>query len=168
MEFNFQEQLLVGQIGEDVIDSHLLNKYGMKAEKVSPELDQLGVDRIIRGGLGTTWSAEYKTDFVAGKTHNAFIETVSVDSSNKLGWSRTSIAQWILYYVPPDGLLYFLETTEVKKKIDEWCSKYRIAKAQNSGYFSHGVIVPLAELEAISFMVDSKILVVSEAREIKA
>jgi hypothetical protein len=92
-------------------------------------------------------TVEYKTDARAQRTHNAFIETVSVDTANKPGWAYSCTATILAYYVPGDELVYVFRPSRLRGLLPAWLSKFPVRRAQNDGYTTEGVCVPLAELE---------------------
>jgi hypothetical protein len=121
----------------------------------SLELDKRGIDRILIDKEDLTVSKiDYKHDWRASETGNAFIETCSVykeGECKKHGWVYTGGADDIYYnvvgeetiYVVPKSLLITITETR-------WEDEYRTASARNPGYVSHGILVPLEEIAEIS------------------
>lgn len=108
-----------------------------------------GIDRHFtdkKTGIATT--VEYKADTTASRTGNAFVETVSVDATGKLGWAYTSQADWLFYYLPQDGLLYFWHFAEFRKHLPRWVRECKSRAIPNQGYKTVGMLVPLGEFEA--------------------
>lgn len=151
-EYQFEGQLKRGQDGEAVLDRH----YGRWFE-IKPATDaeqREGVDRHYTDKeSGEHFAIEYKTDWTAGWSNNAFVETVSVDTTGKQGWAYTSKADWLIYYIPPLGLAYMFRMAVIRAWVDDWKAKYRTQRIPNKGYQTHGVIVPLHEFEKHSFEV---------------
>ena len=77
--YKFQEQLAIGEENEMKLDSFLAKWFDI--ERVSQEGQRQGIDRLFtRRDNKVIYRVEYKTDFTASRTGNAFIETVSVDT----------------------------------------------------------------------------------------
>lgn len=144
--FSFQEQLTKGQDAERILDRHFIGKFHII--EATPAEQREGIDRwFVSRETAARFSVEYKTDWRAGDTHNAFVETISVDSSQKLGWVYTSKAYRILYFVPGDDLVYVFKTSSLRARVEIWSKTLPVRKAKNDGYWTHGVIVPLSEFE---------------------
>jgi hypothetical protein len=107
-----------------------------------------GIDRIFtRRQTGQRLAVEYKTDYKASETGNAFVETVSVDAAGKASWAYSSEADYLIYYVPGDGLIYVLALEILRRELPRWIEEYPLRAAQNEGYTTHGVLVPLHKFE---------------------
>lgn len=144
--YSFSNQFKQGTNGESALDRFFGDQFEITA--VSRKLQRRGIDRIFRSRAGDNLlRVEYKTDYLAHKTGNAFIETVSVDSAGKRGWVHTSEADYLIYYVVEDLLIYVVAFTTLRRVLPGWLKRYPTKKAPNSGYFTHGLLVPLRELE---------------------
>lgn len=145
MIYDFQEQLRKGKEAERFLDEYFTKQdFYIEHIRLSDEL-KLGIDRVFyRHGM--RWTVEYKTDFLADKTGNAFIETKSVDDE-KLGWLYTSLSQIIFYYVPGLKKIYSLDVVILRKESNNFQEKYPKRSSQNATYRSEGILVPLTELE---------------------
>lgn len=143
--FRFDKQLAEGEDGERVLDEHFGAKYDIIP--VPMELQKLGIDRIFQDReTGMRWSVEYKTDARAGDTNNLFVETVSVDATGKLGWAYTSCAQVVVVYTPPSHIAHMLSAIGVKAGVKAWERRHGTKSAQNEGYTTRGVPVPIREV----------------------
>ncbi len=142
-----QEQLSKGEEAELLLDNHFSDRFLI--QPATREQQRQGIDRIFT--LRTThksYPIEYKTDWTAGRTGNAFIETVSVDTMNILGWVYTSQAEWLLYYVPAREVIYILRFSALRERIEHWIEEYGPEKAiPNDGYFTRGIVVPLEKVQ---------------------
>ena len=140
----WEEKLAVGNAAEKVLDEFLSNQFDDIAP-VNMEWQKRGVDRwAIKDGY---WiPIEYKADFAAARTGNAFIETVKNCNSNAPGWAKTTMAQILYYYVPPTGMIYPLYP--VTWKLDEDKNEdFKSAKCKiNDTYDSEGLLVPLHQI----------------------
>lgn len=151
-EYEFEGQLKRGQDGENILDRH----YGrwFKITPASQTEQREGIDRHYTSREnGEHHAVEYKTDWTAGWTNNAFVETVSVDTTGKRGWAYTSKAEWLLYFVPPLGIVYMLKMAAIRVQVDVWAKQYRTQNIPNKGYQTKGLIVPLHEFEKYAFQV---------------
>lgn len=143
--YRFEEQLREGQSGEEVLDAFFSGRYDVFP--VGEDLQRRGIDRFFEDrATGEVFSVEYKTDFLAHKTGNAFVETVSVDSSGKPGWARSSQASFLVYYIPGLSRAYLFRMDALREKLPDWVFRFPVRSAENQGYRTHGVLVPLEEI----------------------
>lgn len=147
MTYQMQTQLLRGEEAERQLDQHFADRFLITP--ATREEQRQGIDRIFtKRSSSQRYTIEYKTDWTAGRTGNAFLETVSVDTMNVLGWVYTSLAQWLIYYVPARRRLFIVRLSTLRAHIDSWIEHYGPEKAiPNDGYFTRGIPVPLGELE---------------------
>ena len=145
MPYDFTDQLGRGQSGEAVLRAYF-EELGCTTRAATDAEQRCGIDFWIEWP-GRCESVEVKTDELAGRTHNAFIETVSVDTEGKPGWALTCSADILAYYIPGDGLAYLLKPDCLRERLAHWQRCYPTRTAPNRGYRTHGVLVPLAELE---------------------
>lgn len=146
---NFAASKARGEEVEAQLDAYLEPTYIIR--KASEAEQRRGIDRwLTHRETGDTLSIDYKADHLAARTGNAFIETVSVDSAGKGGWALTSQADLIFYYLPQRSTLYVLSMAEISRALPQWADLYRQVHAQNEGYQSAGVLVPLKEIERIA------------------
>ncbi len=138
--YDFDRQRELGADGESVI-RELFSRLFRIVNSASHEQRE-GIDFWFSHG-GFDVAVEVKTDFTAGTTGNAFIETTSVDTSGKPGWAYSSRADFLLYYVPPNRVVYIMPMREIRKLLPVWLKRYERRKIRNSGYFTEGVLVPL-------------------------
>lgn len=151
--YNFATQLQRGEHYEAELDRFFSTWYDIR--KVDREQQRRGIDRIFtRKDNGVVYQIEYKSDLTASKTGNAFVETVSVDTANKPGWAHSSQADYLIYYLPKDLLIYVIAFTELRKQLSRWCA-YRSRRIPNNGYHTVGLLVPLDEFEQIATQVIS-------------
>ena len=140
--YGFNEQLGIGKWGERFLDAFYHERFII--ESVTMEQQRQGLDRIYVGReTGKRFSVEYKTDFTAGRTGNAFIETTSVSATGTKGWAFTSTAQVLLYFVPPDGTIYALDMLRIKIDAEKLIEEFPLKSAGNKGYETEGVVVSL-------------------------
>jgi len=149
----WKETMTKGNLGEVTLDRYFHEK-GYRLLKAGDATQRRGIDRkFIKGHIELT--VEYKTDFKAGETGNAFIETESVRNANteKKGWLLTTQAQVIVYYLPTRGKALWLSALDLKSKYEYWHGCFRKSTARNDGYHSTGIIVPLEEVEKLARVV---------------
>lgn len=146
MTYNFATKLHEGQKHEQFLDE--LSAQWYEIREASREEQRRGIDRIFtEKATGLIVKVEYKADTTASRTGNAFVETISVDTANKPGWAYTSQADWLLYYLPQDGLIYLFELTTLRRHLPRWVKQFPARAIPNEGYKTHGILVPLDEFE---------------------
>lgn len=148
--YQFQAQLAEGQAHERHLDDVFAKWFAIKPATAAQQ--RLGIDRIFRHRDGSVYQVEYKADSLAGKTGNAFVETISVDTTGKPGWAITSQATTLVYMVTEPETVYVIPMVRIRTLLPRWQAVYRTTTAQNDGYQTHGVLVPLAEFEKISIL----------------
>jgi len=144
--YTFSEQLAKGEGYETVLDKY----YGQwfSIQSVSMSAQKMGIDKVYTNIMnGCKYTIEYKADEKTAKTNNVFVETVSVDTTNKPGWAYTSCAQILVYYLPQMGIAVRHTMTNIKALLKDWLKKYPKVPCQNNGYKTWGVLVPLSEFE---------------------
>jgi hypothetical protein len=149
MTHSFDDKLTQGETIEALLDEYFEGDY--EITHATPAEQRMGIDRFFtRRNLGFRTAAHYKADFRAAQTGNAFIETISVDTRAKAGWVIASRAAWILNYLPQTRILYLLRTQDLRRLLPQWQAAYPTRSAKNDGYSTHGLLVPLAELERVA------------------
>lgn len=148
--YEFDEQLDKGHGYETRLDKYFSKWYSVHPIE-EQAVQRMGIDRRFTGPTGAVYSVEYKTDERAGETGNVFIETVSVDTENKLGWAYTSCAQILAYYIPALQTIYLAYMTSVKESVRQWNDIYPIRRIPNRGYHTIGLLVPIPIFEGICF-----------------
>lgn len=143
----FNERLECGEVYERFLDEFFSDRFDIYP--ATRRQQRQGIDRIfVNRKTGKVLKVEYKTDFQAHRTGNAFLE---VDTANKKGWVYTSKADYLLYFVVEDLLIYAIPFATLRKVFPAWLKRYETRKVASEGYFEHyftqGVLVPLAELE---------------------
>jgi hypothetical protein len=145
MVYAFKTQLSKGERAEAELTKHFEEWFVIR--EVSRAEQRAGIDRIFQPkDGGPVLKVEMKTDWTASKTGNAFVETISVDTTGKKGWAYTSQADVLLYYLPDDLLIYWMPFATLRFHLPRWC-QYPTRKITNSGYCTYGLLVPLAEFE---------------------
>ena len=93
-----------------------------------------------------TYYVEYKSGIQTFYTGNIFLETISVDTSNRPGWIYTCKADFIFYACLLNQKILVFRPDKLRAEIDILKSKFqevKTGKGQNKGYNTYGVIVPL-------------------------
>lgn len=150
--YDFSEQLGKGEAAEQFLDNHYAQFFDI--EKVGRDEQRVGIDRFFKRE-GRVWPIEYKADWAASKTGNAFVETISVDTANTPGWAYTSKAEWLLYFLPSDGVVYIVQMEKLRKNLDKWAKMCKERAIPNQGYSTRGLLVPLDLFEQVAHRVDS-------------
>lgn len=150
---SFDEQLATAQKDEEWLDDYFSRWF--EIEQVDIEWQRRGVDRFFTARSdGRRWSVEYKADHRTVETGNVFIETVSVDTKDILGWAYTSCAQKLVYYSPEMGRIMIAEMCAVKRELVRKWFKSRELPIPNrgrngNGYNTKGIPIPVHEFERI-------------------
>lgn len=146
MIYDFKKQLRSGQTHEHFLDEYCRQWFEIR--EATYQEQRQGIDRgFTHKDNGALHTVEYKADTTASRTGNAFVETISVDTANKAGWAYTSKADWLLYYLPQDGLIYFWEFAKFRLHLPRWVRQFPTRAIPNKGYKTHGILVPLDEFE---------------------
>lgn len=154
MAYGFAAQLAVGEAWEERLDRFFREGYAVEVRRVGMEEQRRGIDRVFVGReTGEVHTVEYKADEKAGRTGNAFVETVSVDTTGKPGWAVSSQADVLVYLVTEPETIYWIPMKRVRAALGRWRRLYREVAAANEGYRTLGLLVPLCEFERIAVRV---------------
>ena len=141
----FDEQLKQGKRGEYLLDE-FFGAQGYKVQHASKRADRQGIDRyLIR-------TVEYKTDYMAHKTGNLFVETISVKNATteKPGWAHTSKADWLIWLIDGKSEVLIIWFGTLRRMLPEWEKRCREVSVQNKGYLTIGRLVPLDEMRQLA------------------
>ena len=154
--YRFSASNVQGLAGEARVIEHL-EAHGFVVERVATLREQYeGIDCYASSPkTGERKRIEIKTDYRASVTGNAVVETVSNDQSGRAGWVHTTTADWLLYFVPHLDVLYWLRPADLRAALPRWLVECRAFAAQNVGYRTLGVLVPLHEFETLAASVVS-------------
>lgn len=145
----FDEQLQRSFVADNRIDAYLRARR-CHVEPVSLCLQLAGMDRIVTTPTGRVWRVEYKADWVAGATDNAYIETVANDVTSKSGWAYTAQSDLLVYYVPPREIAYVVTFSRLRAELPRWRQTFPLGYGRNEHYRTVGRLVPLRELSAVA------------------
>ena len=152
--YSFDKQLIKGEDeGEKILDIFYGKRFDI--QKVSMELQRLGIDRIWTDKTGYRNFVEYKTDFRASSSGKVFIETISVDTQDKLGWIYTSCAFVLIFYVPGLKKAFITRIPAIRFCLKEWLNEYEKKVIPNETYNTVGICVPIVEFEKICSEIDT-------------
>lgn len=149
MTYDFATQLAIGQAGERALDEFFSDRWIIIP--ATPAEQRAEIDRWFEDDDERV-SVEYKADHWGARTGNAFIETVSVDRTRKLGWAYTSLAQTLMYWVV-DRQIYIVQLEDLRAALPDWRRDYREKESPNKGYQTRGLVVPLPELRRVALEV---------------
>lgn len=105
-----------------------------------------GIDRVVTTPAGAV-GLDYKCDERAQQSGNVFLEMVSNSVTGRLGWMRTSEAEWLVYYVVPDRVL-LCRFARLRPLLAAWAARYPVRAAHNVAYDTLGLCVPVAVVAA--------------------
>lgn len=154
MTYQFATQLAQGQEYEQLLDERFNELYII--QPATPQQQRQGIDRVYRRRKAPheVLYVEYKADSTAARTGNAFVETVSVDTTGKPGWAVSSEADWLFYLVPGScEALYIIQMARLRERLPTWRRTCEERRIPNDGYHTVGLLVPLAEFEEIAYAV---------------
>lgn len=144
-EHKFRDQFEQGKRAEAFLDHYFSRWFHIYRVSLDTELRD-GYDRIFqRRTDDERLRIEYKADWQAAETGNAFIETISVYEERKPGWAHTSRADMLIYYIPPRGALHMIPLPAIRFMLPSWKLRYREVPAPNEGYKTYGILVPLLQ-----------------------
>lgn len=154
--YSFDDQLSKGERQESRLDDYFALKFFIWP--ATRDEQRQGIDRhYMSKATHRRFTVEYKADWTAGKTGNAFVETVSVDVTGKEGWAVTSQAQYLFYLVLNPDALYILTFSKIRNQLSNWRDIYQRRTIPNNGYHTIGILVPLEEFEKHAVKVISDI-----------
>lgn len=148
--YDFHEQLEKGETFEKELECFFVSKYDITVEQVSLNKQRLGVDRIFTFPNGRKYSIEIKTDFLAQKSHNVFVETLSNSKTGKKGWAYTTTADFLIYFVPGFKKAAVVRPIVLREKLKEWSIIYKTRYCKNKDYYSAGLLVPWSQFTELS------------------
>jgi hypothetical protein len=147
--YKFKDKLDEGMGFELELDKIFSHEFDIKSVDISKQ--RLGIDRYFtRKSNGASFTVEYKSDSTAASTGNVFIEIVSVDTTNRPGWAKSSQADILIYYIPPAQKIIITRMEVVKKSVPIWENTYKQQPVPNEGYKTIGILVPIGELIKLS------------------
>lgn len=139
---DFMTSLQNGERGERTLDTFFATRYHIA--EADRDQQRQGIDRIFTDRTtGVRITVEYKTDYMASRTGNAFVETISVDTEYRLGWAIAAMADWLIYYLPATRTLYRVPMVTIRTNLPCWIAAYPSRTVANDGYATHGLLVPL-------------------------
>lgn len=150
--YKFDKQFKKGEKGENKLDKLFQERFHIYSVPI--ELQKKGLDRLfIRKDDIKVFKIEYKTDFLSSHTGNAFIETCSIFRNRVCktkGWAYTSHADYIIYYIVGDEIVYIVPTDVIKDNVNIWKDKFGEKSARNRDYVTKGVPLPLTIFEKMA------------------
>lgn len=143
-------QFTNGKAAEAFLDEYF-RSIGYAIRQTTPHEERvlcLG-DRQFRLN-GSAFFVEYKSGIQTFYTGNIFLETISVDTASKPGWVYTCRADFVYYAALLNGKILVFKPDQLRTMIDDLKRQFRevkTGKGQNTGYNTHGLIVPLLYAE---------------------
>jgi hypothetical protein len=145
--YDFDNQMRQGDQAAEFLDTFFRGK-GYTIRPATRDEQRAGIDRVFTSPKdGKVSLVEYKADSAAARTGNAFIETISVDAAGKMGWALTAKSDILVYFIPPTGVIYVLQFKTLQFELPRWIREYPPRSARNNSYSTHGIIIPLTELD---------------------
>ena len=144
------EQFTSGKKVEAFLDDYF-QKHGFDIEILTADQERrqhLGDRRFSKDNQD--FYVEYKSGIQTFFTGNIFLETISVDATNAPGWVYTCRADYIMYATLLNKKILVFVPDHLRQAIDYLSQHFKTVKtshAQNDGYNTHGIIVPLIYAE---------------------
>lgn len=151
MSITQTDQFRQGKSVEETLDRYF-SRSGWSVRILSPREERqqcLGDRELTRGS--ERWFVEYKSGIQSHYTGNCFLETISVDTTGRLGWVFTSHADFIIYACLLDHKLLTFSPGHLRARIEDLKTRFptvATSRGQNEGYRTWGVIVPMAVAES--------------------
>jgi hypothetical protein len=154
--YSSDTQLAMGVQGEEALDQFFGRWYDITPVDMTAQ--RAGIDRVfVERESKQSFTVEYKTDATAGRTGNAFVETISIDPNpgqhrlaRRLGWAVRSQATALIYYIPDPETIYLISMRRLRRQLPRWREEYPVRRIPNRGYHTVGLLVPLDEFECIA------------------
>ena len=152
--YSMAHQLAKGEAAEAHLDRHFATRFHIAPATRAQQ--RQGIDRhFTHRQSGATYTIEYKTDWKAAHTGNAFVETVSIDREKIPGWAYTSQAEWLAYFLPSHSTIYLIHFSELRRRLPQWLATCKSAPPiPNRGYHTLGILVPLKEFAQIAARIE--------------
>lgn len=149
--YDFNNQKKQGDIAEKLMDEYFSEWYFIKNMSVKQQLI-LHYDRIfVDLDDYKQYKVEYKTDLIAVRTGNFYIETEI--SNGKKGWFYKSKADWLAVLIGRE--IYLASFCYLRLLFAEKSKDYKIKKSgltitSNGSFNSVGYLMPIKDLIVIS------------------
>jgi hypothetical protein len=162
-DVNFKESYEKAEKYNIALDNYFSNRFTVIACETRAT-QSLGVDRfLVSNKTGLRLSVEYKVDFRAGRSGNAFIETRQRFEDGRLvpGWGFSTCAQLIAYFVVGRAAVYLLDTLKMKRELPHYSKFFPKTdwvvnlKQDGTNYAAKGILVPLEILEKACLSVEN-------------
>lgn len=150
--YSFKKKLREGQRHERFLDRHFADNFHIAP--ATRDEERAGVDRHFTDRKsGRRFTIQYKADTTAGRTGNAFVELISVDTTGAPGWAKSCTADFIVYWVVGIGPAYVIRPAAIRRELARWERHYQSRRVPNRNYHTVGLLVPLDEFERIAYRV---------------
>lgn len=157
----FSKSVINGSVGAGIAMDHLaklnpfkerynIGKEGVFIQSVEDDklYQKMGVDFLFHREEGVPLKVEVKTELYVSPDkpdaqQNIFFEVVSNDVKGVLGWTYSTKADVVVYYMPYMGLALFMpfpETAEWLKENEKKFAK-NLRSSKNPRYSSHGYAI---------------------------
>ncbi len=151
--FTFSEKFKDGERGEKLMDRFFSKWFYI--EYIPSEIQKIfHYDREFtsKSKHNESFNVEYKTDLIAVRTGNFFVETDISDGVS--GWLYKTCADWIAILIGEEIYLVDINVLRESIRINKFFYKQRNSKPtkkiNNQYYHSIGYLMPVKDLERIS------------------
>ncbi len=131
-------------------ENHQLEKSGQFIKSVEDDklYQKMGVDFLLYKEKGSPLKIEVKTELYVkpdkpDNQQNIFFEVISNDTKGVLGWTYSTKADIVIYYMPYMGLALFMPFPQTAEWLKENETKFsnRLRTSRNPRYSSHGYAI---------------------------
>ncbi|MEO0988563.1 MAG: hypothetical protein AAFY20_23940 [Cyanobacteria bacterium J06639_14] len=152
--YSFGNQFSVGQQGERLIAEWIQARSQMAGKcQVIP----LPVERQSEGDLlvqmhsGERLTIEVKTDDIAHKTGNIFVETIGDGGwPPRPGWAYSCDSSWLFYLILKTGELLCFDPKNIRANLNDWSVQYEYRAVKNKTHTTLGLLVPIDIARAVA------------------
>ena len=144
--YSFRRQLTKGQRAEQRLDGFFGKWFCITPS--TREQQRMGIDRIWTGRHhGQRLTVEYKADWAASSTGNAWLELATAEVE---GWALKCRADYLVYWLPDTGQIFLAQIERLKAALPAWTLAYPVKRALDDGWAGAGLLAPLEEFVRVA------------------
>ena len=152
--YSFGNQFSVGQQGERWIAEWIQARSQMagKCQVIPlPVKRQNEGDLLVKTHSGKQLTVEIKTDDIAHKTGNIFVETIGDGGfPPRPGWAYSCDSDWLFYLILETKELLCFDPRAIRQNLNQWSITYEYKPVKNKTHTTLGILVPLTVARSIA------------------
>lgn len=152
-----QVQYGVGQLSVDEHTARILDRFFGKwfsIAFVNNAIESMGITRIFTDKFGRTISVLYKTSNrsdevllleLFSKKQNTTVDSFMLDDEKTImhnGWIKTSIAQYLVFYIPELKKVHIFPMSDIKTVLKNWEQQFPVVKTTINGNEHNFIEIP--------------------------